>query len=241
LRERRPQEAVALVDLRPDQPPEADLSGARYRGAPYDPAGKHLYQPLWCRRLFGTGKYQATPTELRLWSRTDRNPGRATVLALDDDLLRRWFELTVEFPRVANEPNVPRGVFFGWRLEGPGKARAYFVLLDFRPAPKDGGPHGLLVVGPAELNVGAEKPEAVTIVPLPEFQGTPPRTAPLPDPVPKYSVRVTAVPGQVRIDVNGERLMEFKPVLDPRGALGLWVQDGNGSFRTARVASIQVP
>jgi tRNA A-37 threonylcarbamoyl transferase component Bud32 len=242
LRDRPWQQPVALLEPRPDQPPEADLSDARYRTMPPEPPGLRLYQPLWCRRLAGTGKYFASTTELQLWYRTDHRPGRCTVLALDDDLLRRWFEFTADLPaRRVNEADQPRGVFFGWRQEGPDRARAYFVRLDLRPAPEEGRPHGRLVVGPAVLDPRPQAAEQVTIDPLPDFQGTPPRTQALTAPAPVYRVRVVATPGKVRVDVNNDSPLEFEPAFDPRGPLGLWVQDGNGRFRTARVTALQVP
>jgi hypothetical protein len=241
LRDRPWQQPVSLLEAGPDRSDVLpDLSGARAPQFALLP-GK-VFQPAWCRRLFGAGQYQPCDIELQLWSRPDRRPRQATVLALDDDLRRRWFELAVELPQYINDQfRNPRGVFFGWQEAGPGQARAYFVQLDLRPAPDDGRPHGRLLVGPAVLELRPPDPDRALIAPLPAFQGTPPRAVPLTTPGHNYLVRVRAIPGLVRVQVNAERPIEFAPPFDPRGPLGIWAQEGGGRFRTATVTAVHVP
>jgi hypothetical protein len=79
------------------------------------------------------------------------------------------------------------------------------------------------------------------VVPLPPFQGTPPRTVRLTASGQKYVVRVRAIPGKVIVQVNEENPIEFAPPFDPRGAMGIWVQDGGGRFQTANVTALHLP
>ena len=243
LRQRPWQQPVALLEPRPEPPAGAeDLSGAL--GSKADPASRRelLFRPVWCRRLFGTGEYYPSSVEMQLWSRTNKRPAICTLLALDDDLRRRWFEFTAELPEYINDQfRNPRGVFFGWQKDGPARARAYFVQLDLRPAPGDGRPHGQLVVGPALLDLRPQAAAQVTVAPLAPFAGTPPRSRSLTAATRRHLVRVRAVPGKVSVQINAEPPLEFEPPFDPRGPLGIWVQDGGGRFRTATVTAVYVP
>src|SRR5262249_33138435 len=142
LRARKWEEAVTVLGLRPDRLEEPDFGGARAPRQFQQPAQDPLYQPLWCRRLFGTGLYYTENIELRLTERPTRGTGKCTLLCLDDDLHRRWFEFTAELPQHINDPlSNPRGVFFGWQQEGAEKARAYFAQLDLTLNPGQNRPH----------------------------------------------------------------------------------------------------
>jgi serine/threonine protein kinase len=241
LRDRAWQQPVALLQKRPDRPDDwPDLSGARIERS--GRLGDPLFQPSWCRRLHGTGMFEPAAVELRLWSGTDRQPTRSTLLALDDDLRRRWFEFSAELQQqISDHFHNPRGVFFGWQEVEPGKARAYFVQVDPEPAPAEGYPQGRVVVGPAVLDLRPEAAATATVVPLPPFRATPPRTVALTAPGQKYLVHVRAIPGKVIVQVNAENPIEFEPPFDPRGPMGIWVQDGGGRFRTATVTALHLP
>jgi hypothetical protein len=232
LRERPWGKPIEILGLRPDVP---DYSEARGPWDKQDTKGL-LYQPLWCRRLVGVGRYYPFAEELLLKARTNEG-SPITLLALDDDLERRWFEFTAELPQYVNEPlKGQRGLFFGWQDIGQGKARAYFVQLDLQPVAER--PHGCLVVGPATLSVRPEDAGQVVIAPLPAVNEKPPRQLALTRADRNYRVRVRARPGTVRVQVEGEQAIEFDPPFDPRGPLGIWVQRGGGRFKTATITAL---
>ncbi|HYT91087.1 MAG TPA: serine/threonine-protein kinase [Gemmataceae bacterium] len=236
LRERPWEQPVEILALRTRLPGVPDLSGARgFRGN--DVSGERLYQPLWCRRLLGTGLYHPFEKELQLRSRT-KDVGVTTLLALDDDLERRWFEFTAELPQYTNDALVsPRGLFFGWQEDGAGKVRAYFVQLDLQPA--QGRQYGRLLVGLAVLDIRPGRAEEAAIVPLPVSDGKWPRSRALTRTVPNYSLSIRARPGAVTVQVKDEQPIEFEPSFDPRGPLGIWVQRGGGRFRTATITALR--
>jgi hypothetical protein len=232
LRDRVPGRPVELVALRPDRPDVPELSGARALRSGSQPATERLYQPLWCRRLFGTGRYFPYILELQL------RPGaqRCMLLALDDDRKRRWFEFTAELPQYINEPPLhARGVIFGWHEEG-GKARAIFLHLDLQPA--QGRPCGCLVVGPAVLDLNPQVAGQVAVAPLPPWEGRSPRVVPLSRPANTYRLRVRARPEGTTVQVNDEPPLALEPPFDPRGPLGLWVQGQYGRFWTATITAL---
>jgi hypothetical protein len=233
LRERAWDKPITILGLRPDLPEVLDLSKAR--NSRNLPAGTSLYLPLWCRRLVGISPYYPSPDDLQL--RT--NPkGVVTVLALDDDLERRWFEFTAEVRRDSGESaKGARGLFFGWRQEGEGKARAYFVHLDLQSG--KGSPPGTLVVGPAILDTRPEAAAQSVVAPLPAFDGKPPRSLALTRKDDPYRVRIRALPRSIRVQVDGEEAIEFEPPFDPRGPLGIWVQRGSGWFMTATITALR--
>jgi hypothetical protein len=242
LRERALLQPVELLAPRADREERPDPGGARKARFGPPQAGELLYLPLWCRRLFGSGQFAPLPFELDLFAESETQPGRCTVLALDDDLRRRWFELEADLPQLVNDPfENPRGVFFGWQADGLGKAWAYFVSLDLRPAPERGAPHGQLVVGPAILDLRPPASAAARVVPLAAWEGKPPAIQALTEPVRTYRLRVQALPGKVRVQVNAERAIEFEPPFDPRGPVGVWVQEGGARFRQITVTALPSP
>jgi Protein kinase domain len=228
----RPSELLAR---RPDPAQWHDPAGVRVRRATPEPSKELLYQPVWCRRLLGNGKYTPLDSELQLTSGPGKHPGEFTLVALDDDLQRRWFELEVELPEYNNDIfNNPRGIFFGWQKHEPGKARAYFVSLDLRRDPRQGVLHGRLTVGPAVLPLDA----AEDLVPLGPYQGTLPSLRVLTESARTHRIRVRALPGRVRVQLNSEDAIDFKPPFDPRGPLGLWVQGGRSRFRRVLITAL---
>src|SRR5262249_51312487 len=113
LKERPWAKPVPLVALRPARPNDpADP----LRAATAEKPGP-TFQPAGGRRLVGGGVYAESSRALVLRHYgEDLRPG-LTMLALDDDLERRWFELNVEL-----KPSPPQGfagLFFGWRETSP--------------------------------------------------------------------------------------------------------------------------
>src|SRR5262249_29648716 len=143
-----------------------------------------------------------------------------TALALDDDLRRRWFQLEAEL-----KPGTgTSGLFFGWQEWTPGVARAYLVFLEGDVNKRQ------LVFGPVEVSLK----EATRLVPPAQdkFQ-----TVPLPALGNPARLHVEATPGKIRIRMDGKALIETAPEFDPRGTLGIWVQDGAAYFGNIRVTA----
>jgi hypothetical protein len=236
LRERAWGQPIDLLRLAPYGERLSDPARGRTNYVKGPPANL-TYQPVWSRLLVGDGRYHDWEDWLSLESPFDPSPS-TTLLALDDDRARRWFELTAEvrqpFPSREDRVNW-MGVFFGWQeIEGR-QGRAYFVCLDTLPPPEGGPPYRQLSVGQGTLTV--EAPGA-KVIPLTPVQG---------DVVPHvrltntgkgswHQLRVRAVANQVTVAVDDETPIEFVPPFDPRGSLGIWVQDGEGWFRTISVS-----
>jgi serine/threonine protein kinase len=201
----------------------ADPAQGEVMGSP----GPH-YQALWCRRLRGEGLYWEMNLNLQLAAGPTVDPTGCTVLALDDDRRRRWFdfEAEVEPSQGAWVEKEHFGVFFGWN-KGPDDAGAYFVQLE-HPIPDQQKP------APSRVVV-----RRLTSVAAPDvLKGDVIAEAEIDRPSSIYHVRVRAAPGQVAVRVNDEPPITFAPTSDPRGPLGLWVQDGMAEFRKAAVTAL---
>jgi hypothetical protein len=172
------------------------------------------------------------------------------VFALDDDPHRRWFELNVEVRHVEQfQPHqLPNryGVFFGWHAVSPDKARAYFVYLE-RPGPVNAvGARGRVMVADVTLPTGPGKAEHPGfLLPLQDFpaQQLVASVARLPwNPTQQtwYQIRVRAESDrEVSVQVeNVSQRVRFRPAFDPRGPLGVWVQDGQAGFGTATIMAL---
>jgi hypothetical protein len=240
-----PKPPVAAEPAWPDDYPEAlrsrnwgrriDLLRPVERPAKNGLGAELVFRPLWSRALAGASKYPESPGQFALSGRPrSPNPG-CTALALDDDLARRWFEFEAEVGTQRGISPVPRsGVFFGWSVDGPGRVGAYFVQLD------DAGPEpGQLRVG--RLSLPAPTPGARDwAVPLDSLRDRALAQTPLRKRrTDFYRLRVRAFPDKVTVAVEGEAPMTFVPPVDPRGALGIWVQDGSAIFGRASVTALQ--
>jgi len=221
LKERPWGKPVPLVALRPARPNDpADP----LRAATAEKLGP-TYQPVWARRLVGRGVYaeSARGLVLRHYGE-DLRPG-LTLLALDDDLERRWFELGAEL-----KPSPQQGfsgVFFGWRQIAPDLARVYVVYLE-NPAPKQ----SRLVFGPAEFRFKEAIPQVVPLAPEKSH------VEELPAPGNPTRLVIRATPAQIRILVNGKPIIEAAPEFDARGPLGIWAQNEKGYFGEISITAL---
>src|SRR5262249_53221614 len=215
----------------PRRPPPAPRPRARptppadaLRAATAEKLGP-TFQPAWARRLVGRGVYAESSRGLVLRHYgEDLRPG-LTMLALDDDLERRWFELNVEL-----KPSPPQGfagLFFGWRETSPDVARVYVVYVE-SPAAKQ----SRLVFGPAELRFKEATPQLVPLAPEKSHiedlsaPGNPTR------------LLIRATPQKIRMLVNGKPLIEATPQFDARGPLGIWAQNEKGYFGEISITAL---
>jgi hypothetical protein len=221
---------------------ENPARGQVHLDPPLPPDRDFRFLPTWCRRLSGEGKYFAHPDELRLVSGPQRGAG-CTILALDNDLAGRWFEFEIALQQPAREEVAKHqvGVFFGWQETAPEMARAYFVQLDERPLPDLGRPYGQIIVGQAMIRTRQEaKGGPGMVVPLCPFPGNLLHVIPLTQTKDHWHhLHVRAVRGHVTVLVDQGRGIEFAPPFDPRGALGIWVQEGEGQFGKASIKAIE--
>jgi serine/threonine-protein kinase len=217
-----------------------------YRKWPLDPArglpdgDGDRYQVEWHRRLSGTGRFQETAWDFNLFSDRQARGLGTTILTLDDDLARRWFDWEVEVRSNLPMQDPQFGLFFGWQVEGD-RAGAYFVRLTDTPfgQPNPARPAlhvGWLQVALADVDAGrwpaplldAQRGNVFQV-----FEGDEPRRT--------YKVRVRAEPASLTFSLDGKTFPAMSPRKDPRGPLGLWVQDGRARFGISTVATLPSP
>ncbi|MCI0456255.1 MAG: serine/threonine protein kinase [Gemmataceae bacterium] len=218
------------------------------------PQNEKGYHVTWCRRLLGQGRFGQTPSDLWLGSSMKSVggvlKGDLTVFALDDDPHRRWFELNVEIRHIEQfQPHqLPNryGVFFGWHAVSPDKARAYFVYLERPGAANAVAAAGRVLVADVSVPTGPDKREHPGfLLPLKEFpdQKLMATIAVLPwDPVRQtwHHIRVRAESAEevvVQVD-NARQQVRFRPAFNPRGPLGVWVQDGQAGFGEVTITAL---
>jgi hypothetical protein len=195
-------------------------------------------EPLWNHLLFGKGNFVRSGAGIELHS---RDPSVPTLLALDD-AGERWFSFTTELGAGKKE-RVRHGVFFGWRYQphDPEVSRRFFVV-KFQEWPLAPGDRPRLKIGSGYL-VPPKGPRGGTIImghPLPgvpevELQPQPPSGW--------RQLSVRAVNGRVEIAADSAPPVHIDLValrrrpeladMDPRGALGVWAEDGMAGFRRA--------
>jgi serine/threonine protein kinase len=207
-------------------------------------------EPLWEYRLIGKGIY-AAGRQMMLQAKPE---DICTMVALDADPKRRWFEFAIELDQpdllaAKKSPWAHRlGIFFGWQHypEDPDRAHHFFVIeLDERPV----GPHkhGRLIIGTASYRPakGSRQEQTNWFVPLPETKGV----LPLSQSEVWHPLIVRVVDHKITVIVDGLRKTEFDLAwvkkqhaqaghLDPRGALGVWAKEGVGWFRKATVTAL---
>jgi serine/threonine protein kinase len=209
------------------------------------------FLPTWHRRLMGKGTYSTAPGQgLVLNSvRSQEIDEQITLLALDDDPLRRWFEFTVEMQKGTGDNNL--GAFFGWRPQSadPDTPSFYFrVSLDDKPRePGAGGVCHVYVEriwrGKAGRGGGwdyGELPWDRGRIELPALGGW-------------HSLLIRARDNGVTIAMDGIETFfdsaflhrDVAPMFpdargdfDPRGALGVWIENGQGYFRNATITPL---
>jgi serine/threonine protein kinase len=209
-------------------------------------------EPVWYERLAGDGRFFSQKREMMLFS----GGGSYTLLALDNDPQRRWFEFAVrlsQLPDPRSEKVNQLGLFFGYRRnsQDPSKKSPFFVLqLDERKSPDH--PDGRLLAGSANP-IEAEGARGANDEWLRALPGVPPVT-PLPArPLQQWrQLRVRALDGRVTVtaDSSVKPLLSFSTEemraanaveaegLDPRGALGLWVREGAGYVQEATIMAL---
>jgi serine/threonine protein kinase len=207
------------------------------------------HAPVWHRKLAGNGLFARQRFQLML---TSPPPAQSpTLLALDDDPARRWFNFSVELNAPLEEPGKNRfGVFFGWRKD---RARFFVVEIDEHPTPSC--PHGRALIstlrivegGGAEMGMADLRwlPGSKQELPLRQSRAW-------------HSLTVRALDDSILVMVDEKQpvpnskqtclftmnwLAEKDPdtalALDLRGALGVWSWNGIfASFRNATVTAL---
>jgi serine/threonine protein kinase len=192
------------------------------------------YQPLWFRRLAGTGVFFAMPLALALNSNeiSMEQPGfvaEYTALALDDDRALRWFEFEAELWPGQN--GAIGGVFFGWRLSEEQRG-AYFVQLAAPLVPPNQPVARQLTVAYVTLPA-VSGGVAVSDTAFDRMAADAVAVIPLTKALNRYPVRVRCEPGMVSVTVADEPPARFAPRFEPRGSLGIWARRGSAWFGRA--------
>ncbi len=183
------------------------------------------HAPVWHRRLAGNGKFSRGPFQLVLSSPPqDDTP---TLLALDDDPLRRCFEFAVELQVLPGEAGMNRtGVFFGWR-----KSTSRFFVVEIDEHPLATCPNGCARLGILQLVEGRGVESPVT-----EFSWLPAEKDRIPLLLSRgwHALTVRCVDDRIAVTVDRKQTAQFtmdwlaqmQPAvvrsLDPRGAIGIW-------------------
>jgi serine/threonine protein kinase len=207
---------------------------------------------VWHRRLSGDGALTPHPQGLILRSMEGR-----TFLALDDDPKRRDFELALELQQDEQPPGqrFPNnlGVFFGWReraIPGGMRPRFFLVELDERPVTEAGitAPHGRLRIETAQIEPRSGDRSAITDLGrplLPVGKGYPLTKSGRA--WHKVAIRVAGdrlrikVDEAIALDASVNEIRRADPLLEstePHGALGVWVQEGGGTFRNITTTAL---
>jgi hypothetical protein len=207
------------------------------------------FEPVWSCRLAGTGNYQLLPDSLALTSVSDEC---WTLLALDADPEKRWFEFDVELRqtsrRQAGKLNL-LGLFFGYRRNPDDPTRRYpFFALELEEWPGiAGAPQATVGWSNVDEARGLKGDATKWCVKLPGTSGV--VNLPPLDPSGWRKVQVRAVDGSVDFTIDQKKVASLDlrrltaagstvPHLDPRGALGIWTRDGIATFRNASVVTL---
>lgn len=201
---------VALVDRHPWR---ALAFGEKFRGGNV-PGGK-TFQPLWCRRVLGRGFYYEDNRHLQLYADV---PPSLTFMELYHDQRRRWYEIDIDLMSLQVDEWVG-GCYVGWQQVKAGLARTYLLLLE------RGQADNRLWLAPVEVRwQRADQPEPIyPFAPIAQQKAIALRAPPA-----KLfnSVRIRATPHELSIAVVGGDSVTVAPVVDVRGSLGLWTQQG---------------
>jgi serine/threonine protein kinase len=208
------------------------------------PLLKENFEPLWSRRLNGEGKYTLFPgNALCLFSPRAKPP---TLLALDDDPQRRWFEFAVELKPVLDSPKDTNemGIFWGWRRNpaDPDRLYRFFWANLVPPAGESSGQFKLFSAVNDEPR--GNRAPMYRVWPLPNGEVA------LPPPGGSHYIKVRAMNNAVTVTVDSQAPVQYdidklnnNPAfadgsLDARGALGIWVQNGAGFFRRPTIMAL---
>jgi hypothetical protein len=220
---------------KPKNPARASVSVSRPAEGP-----DLRYQPLWCRRLAGTGQYHELGTGLMLESTFPQTPSGCTFLALDNDLARRSFDFEVELgPVFGADEQHGLGAFFGWQEVEHGRVAVYLVRLASEPGAGLQARKDRMTIGQTRLRLdGQEGAFVVESLRLSPLEGDVPLTIPLDQSGRRHQVRIRGTPARVTVAVDNQQLIVVTPPFDPRGALGVWAQHGQGWFGKAAITAI---
>jgi serine/threonine protein kinase len=213
------------------------------------------FEPIWAQQLFGKkGYYARLPSALRLICPHGEKGESCTLLALDNDPGRNWFEFSIKAQQVRRGKTDllnDLGVFFGWHRNphDPDQRYRFFVVaLDDHPLGLDKRPK--VIVGFAQVDVarGGQEDAIRWLHFLPGVRG--PLLLPQGNAAGWRQLQVRAVDHIVTVAVDEQVVARFDvravkaalgaraEGLDPRGALGIWARGGSGSFRDATVVAI---
>jgi hypothetical protein len=209
------------------------------------------FEPIWSQRVFGFGSLAPQVNLLELHS----PPGFPTFIALNDNPEGSWFDYSIELRQAPPWPNDKHpsdnnrlGIFFGWREDPqalPRKRVQFFAIkLDETPIVNKhaNDQFGRLSIGTRfihEGTVGFEEADGLQMskdyIPLSQKEVW-------------HQVFVRAEDDEITVGVDQQATritmkeirehglnLRKNPPLDPRGALGIWVQNGIGSFRNANL------
>jgi serine/threonine protein kinase len=202
------------------------------------------FNPIWCERVYGNGHYHPMQSFLSLSSTN----GDLTLLALDDDPKRRWFEFSVELSRMqdAKPGEHHLGLFFGWNrspAEDSATTRPFFVVeIDESPLARGSRPLGSVVTARLVPTSGPRGNLAQWTTPLPKGLGS----VELASTTTRHRITVRALDDKVTVTFDAEAAVEVDITwlrrqgpswqeLDARGALGIWALNGVGIYRDASV------
>jgi serine/threonine protein kinase len=233
------------------------------RERPYDlslPLFDGRGDPLYAARVWGDPAKSGCEGIKGTLNLRSFSKERRTLLAIDNDPRLRWFDFSVELQRFpsANKDENLIGVFFGYRRDANEPERDLpFFMLELQEDPK-GLAGGRLVLGwsYAQRRHGARGevrqwleylPGARRALDLPAF--------PQPHLDRWRTVRIKALDHTVEVTVSTAGAESVccafdtaalargdfagRGGLDPRGALGIWADNGLGFFRNASVQSLR--
>ncbi|HYT88038.1 MAG TPA: serine/threonine-protein kinase [Gemmataceae bacterium] len=203
-------------------------------------------EPIWDWKVAGKGAYYRLPHQLELRAHAD---DVSTMLALDNDPHRGWFEFNIEVNQVPGRgpSDNQLGIFFGWRPPEETGRRGRFWVIRVDDLAEVAGGRGAVLVGTAYLDPGGGNAGSVSdwFRPLAANQGI----LPLRQTKIWHTLCVRAVGQRIevivdqtqRLTLDREQLRQTDPVaaaVDPRGALGIWARYGVGWFRRAAVTPL---
>jgi serine/threonine protein kinase len=206
-------------------------------------------QPQEYCQLSGKGLFKNQRSHLELYSPPES--GR-TLLALDDDPERRWFQFSIGMRQLLPAPTGVNelGIFFGYRRnrdDPRARSRFFVVQLDENPTPDY--PHGRVLLGVAR-HFEAQGARGVVedwLRPLPGVHviGLPESRAPRHLCVRVLDDRILLTVDKspwLRQEVRLEELRKADVLgpdrLDALGALGIWANNGRGFFHEATVTAL---
>lgn len=209
-------------------------------------------QPILSRLLLGRGGFAAAPTgALLVQSPLDNLP---TTIALDC-VPRGGFEFSIELRQMRHQGENANdlGVFFGWNdpSADPLELQRFF-LVHFDERPTGNHAHGQVTVSTAQfVDRQGARSGLNLFTPLPKGKGLLllPRPAAGPEGWHTVKVRVSGTKVKLQVDDVPPNELDVAGVvsadpklkntkLSPRGALGVWVRNGLGSFRNATVMNV---